>query len=80
MNKLSGVFRGVVTNAMDPMRSRRVQLQIPSLFGGQGSGRAAACVPPGFSAGSDAYKVGDSVIVAFEEGDRDRPVVLGKLP
>lgn len=80
MNKLSGVFRGVVTNAMDPMRSRRVQLQIPSLFGAQGSGWAAACVPPGFSAGSDAYKVGDSVIVAFEEGDRDRPVVLGKLP
>ena len=80
MTKLSGVFLGVVTNTMDPTQKRRVQLNIPSLFGGQGSGWALVCLPPGANAGSDLYRVGDKVVVAFESGDPDRPIVLGKTP
>ncbi len=76
-----GVVTAVVTNADDPDKVGRVKIKFPWLsddaesfwvrLAAPGAGREAGlCLIPA---------VGDEVVVAFEQGDFNRPVVLGGL-
>ncbi len=76
--RLSGVVRAEVTEIIDSLMCGRVRVSIPSLgiepwapvcapFAGEGYG--LWCMP----------QVGDTVILAFEHGDPELPVVLGSI-
>jgi uncharacterized protein involved in type VI secretion and phage assembly len=78
MSRFSSVFIGQVVNVMDPLQSRRVQVQVPAVMAGMSSW-ARSCVAPGANAGSEGYRVGDNVVVAFESGDPAYPIVLGRV-
>jgi uncharacterized protein involved in type VI secretion and phage assembly len=61
----------MVLDTRDPTRKGRVRLRIPAVSGDTPTGWA-------FVAGA-APKEGDTVVVAFEEGDVRSPIVLGVL-
>jgi len=71
-----GIYRAVVVDNLDPLMKRRLRVLIPSITGDVGVW-ALACVPPGV--GDEVPSVGDQVWVAFESGDPDQPVWLGRL-
>lgn len=77
-NRMGGVMRAEVTEVIDSLMCGRVRVSIPSLgiepwapvcapFAGKGYG--LWCMP----------QVGDTVIIAFEHGDPELPVVLGSI-
>ena len=72
-NRLCGVYRGVVTNDVDPESQSRVQVQVAAVLGSQ-SVWALPCRPVG---GTAVPAVGASVWVAFEGGDPSLPVWMG---
>ncbi|CAH0250281.1 phage baseplate assembly protein V [Roseomonas sp. CECT 9278] len=76
---INGIVRGIITGTMDPTRGGRIFVQLPSL--GSGGAWAAVCRPVGGGGGRGGTPagapVGGAVWVAFENGDPDRPVVLG---
>ncbi len=74
--QFGGIYRGIVTNAMDPQASGRAQVRLPQFALG-GDLWAATCTAFGAPAGSGP-RVGDEVWIMFENGDQMRPVVLGK--
>lgn len=74
---INGVALGIVSDAMDPQGKGRVKVRFPSMS--NDSFWAQVCVPFGGTATSKP-KVSDTVVVAFEYGDPDRPVVLGRVP
>ncbi len=76
MGRLPGVYMASVMSALDPMGQGRVQIRVTSAFAAANMW-APACVLGGTNA---SYKAGDTVVVAFEGGDMDHPIVLGKLP
>jgi uncharacterized protein involved in type VI secretion and phage assembly len=75
-DKLYGAQIAIVANALDPTGKGRVQVRFPWLAGDGGSW-ARVCRP--FGALASAPQVGASVLVVFEFGDPDRPVVLGRV-
>jgi phage protein D len=77
----SGVVPAQVTNAADPKGSGRVKLRFPWLADAYESDWART-VQPGAGANRGAMvlpEVNDEVLVAFEQGDLNRPYVIGGL-
>lgn len=77
MDPTYGKYRAQVVDRDDPEGRGRINVEVPTLTagpGGQVTGWAMACLPPGYLALPD---VGDTVWVEFEEGDIDRPLWTG---
>lgn len=75
---IKGLSRGVVTNVQDPMGKGRVSIQFTTNMPITGGGWARVCTPFGAAASTAMPKVGDLVVVGFENDDINFPVVLGK--
>jgi uncharacterized protein involved in type VI secretion and phage assembly len=75
MNDLAGVYRGVVVAADEHERWERVQIKIPAVSGDEAVW-ALVAVQTRRALIPDR---GDEVVVAFEAGDADRPIVLGRI-
>ena len=69
--RLYGVYRAAVVDVDDPTGNGRVRLRVPAVFG-EAAERWALVA-------ADAPGEGDTVVVAFEEGDVDSPIVIGIL-
>ena len=74
--RFCGIYRGKVLDNVDPLLKRRLRVVIPDVTGDEGAW-AMACLP---ASGVDTVpSVGDPIWVAFESGDPDQPVWLGRL-
>lgn len=69
-----GIHRAVVVQAVDPLGTGRLLVQVPSLLGTQHRW-AMPCLPAG---ATEFPSVGATVWVAFEACDPERPVWLGR--
>ncbi|MEQ1930356.1 MAG: phage baseplate assembly protein V [Parvularculaceae bacterium] len=72
-----GVYRAIVDQSADPQGQGRIKVRIAPLRSGAASLSvwAAQLASPN----STIPETGDEVLVAFEHGDPDRPIVLGSL-
>jgi hypothetical protein len=75
-NQYLGLFRGVVTNNIDPQGLMRIHVSAPAVYGEQDPPWAMPCVPPGTTS---VPEVGAQVWIEFEAGDPSRPVWMGTL-
>jgi len=76
-----GVMQAIVTDAKDPESLGRVKIKLPMYSDTYESGWARVVqLGAGAKRGSGVLpEVGDEVLVAFENGETDRPYVLGGL-
>ena len=75
-----GVVRGVVVDVQDPDAAGRIKVKFPSLPNAFESWATVSLPLGGNQTGLWALpEIGDEVIVAFEQGDPRRPVILGSL-
>jgi uncharacterized protein involved in type VI secretion and phage assembly len=71
-----GVYRGMVTDNQDPLMTGRIRARIPAVTGEADSVWALPCVPSGILS---IPPVGAEVLIQFEQGDPDRPFVMGSV-
>jgi hypothetical protein len=74
--KYFGIYRGLVVDNADPMRLKRLRIEVPSILAGEPLNWASPCVPVGKSS---VPRIGAAVWVMFEEGDLSHPVWMGTL-
>jgi hypothetical protein len=74
-----GVYRGTAIDVADPTQSGRMKVRVPSLPQADLMNWALVVGPFGNAWVGGRPAVGDEVLVAFEEGDINYPVVLGRL-
>ena len=79
--KFYGVVTGTVINPLDPMALGRVQVQLPFIDDLDLSPWARVAVPMAGPLHGTYFipNLGDEVLVAFEQGNRDVPYVIGSL-
>ena len=70
-DRFYGVYRAQVISTHDPTSRGRIEVSVPAVTGSE-SPRWALLA-------TSAPREGDTVVVAFEEGDIDAPIVLGLL-
>jgi uncharacterized protein involved in type VI secretion and phage assembly len=72
---------GLVTDLNDPKSWGRIKVKLPTLGGLVQTGWARVLLPSGGASTGLVvpHQVGDEVVVGFEEGDLERPVVLGAV-
>jgi uncharacterized protein involved in type VI secretion and phage assembly len=70
------LVRAEIAETEDPSGRGRAQISAPLLFG---ESRYWAEVLRPAGGATPAYRIGDVVIVGFEDGDRDRPIILGSV-
>ena len=71
-----GMYRGTVTDNQDPLMTGRLRVRVPEVTGEADSGWAVPCIPFGILS---IPPVGAAVLIQFEQGDPDRPFVMGSL-
>jgi uncharacterized protein involved in type VI secretion and phage assembly len=71
-----GVYRGMVTNTADPQSKGRVQVRLTGIMAA--TSWAPVCTAVG-APRNTVPPIGSTVIVAFENGDAQHPVVLGAI-
>ena len=76
MAQYPGIYRGVIVNAVDPGANGRVQIRVPSLA--IATQWAFVCTAVGAPRNS-VPSIGSDVVVAFEGGSADHPIVLGVI-
>jgi phage baseplate assembly protein gpV len=81
---VQGVQVATVVDNLDPQQSGRIQITVPPPSGAKGRPTTAWARLATLSAGDGRGTwflpaVGDEVLVAFEEGDPSRPIVVGSL-
>ena len=76
-----GLYRAKVVERDDERQRGRIKVQIPSVSGEGKSQWVEACMNTAYDGGGDISvpKVGDTVWVAFEEGDITKPVYVGNF-
>jgi uncharacterized protein involved in type VI secretion and phage assembly len=77
MAQYGGVYRAVIISTNDPGDGGRVQVRLPAMPAG--GMWAEVCTPFG-APPNTMPAIGGTVIVAFEMGDINRPIVLGSVP
>jgi hypothetical protein len=70
---LSGVYRGIVMDSTDPMVKGRVKVHVPAVAG------MSVQWAPVCRSGDGMIRVGATVVVAFEGGSPDKPIVIGQI-
>jgi hypothetical protein len=70
-----GLYRGTVTDTMDPLGMMRIKVRVAELIG-EAEAWALPCVPPGTSS---VPQLGTVVWIGFEAGDPSHPVWMGTL-
>jgi len=73
-NQYFGLYRGLVTDNVDPMCRMRIRALVPGVLGELETSWALPCVPPGFGSVPD---VGAFVWIEFEAGDPEFPIWMG---
>lgn len=80
MKTINGLYRAIVSNIKDPEKMGRIKVVIPELMGNNSeSSWCMPCVSVCYDNGGDFClpKLKETVWVAFEQGDINRPVYLG---
>ena len=77
MAKVNGAQIATVLTTLDPTGKGRAQVLMPQVPGAVGVW-ALVCRPFG-SGPAGGPQIGDDVVVVFENGDSDRPIVLGTV-
>jgi uncharacterized protein involved in type VI secretion and phage assembly len=75
-SRFHGLYRGTVTDNQDPLQTGRIRVQVPEVTGEADSQWATLCVPFGIVS---IPPVGAGVLIQFEQGDPDRPFVMGSV-
>jgi len=81
MAEVNGVMVGTVIEVDDPAGEARIKVDFPWM-GGQSNSSWAAVAAPMAGNGRGVYfmpEPGDEVLVAFDHGDVNQPVVLGYM-
>lgn len=69
------IYRALVRDSRDPSKRGRIRVSIPQISGNQTTDWVWPVINSGFLV---VPKAGDQVWVAFEGGDKENPVWLGK--
>jgi hypothetical protein len=77
-DRLCGIYRGIVSNNIDPDNLMRLQVKLPDVLGTEAALFAQPCLPATNSQVS-LPPIGAIVWVMFEKGDPNLPVWVGNF-